>query len=148
MRAVSVWGWRVESSRSSSPPTHLVLVKPSLQPRTDRSLPLVQVVPYVTTIFGGLRAGKMVTLQGVVPLDARRFQVDFQCGCSVHPRPDIAIHFNPRFHTTNPLHEVPCSRALPKGLWPGQVIVLRGLVLPEPKESQLGLRERSFKGSG
>lgn len=31
-----------------------------------------------------------------------RFQVDFQCGCSVHPRPDIAIHFNPRFHTTKP----------------------------------------------
>ncbi|XP_058545359.1 galectin-12 isoform X2 [Neofelis nebulosa] len=198
------------------------------------------VVPYVTTIFGGLRAGKMVTLQGVVPLDARRFQVDFQCGCSVHPRPDIAIHFNPRFHTTkphvicntlylerwqaearwprlglqrgasflilflfgneemkvsvngqhflqyryrlplsrvdtlgifgdilveavgflninpfaegsieypvgypfllkSPSLEVPCSRALPKGLWPGQVIVLRGLVLPEPKEQNSGL---------
>lgn len=31
-----------------------------------------------------------------------RFQVDFQCGCSLHPRPDIAIHFNPRFHTTKP----------------------------------------------
>ncbi|EPY75836.1 galectin-12 [Camelus ferus] len=60
------------------------------------------VVPYVTTIFGGLRAGKMVTLQGAVPLGARRFQVDFQCGCSLHPRPDIAIHFNPRFHTTKP----------------------------------------------
>ncbi|ELK13418.1 Galectin-12 [Pteropus alecto] len=60
------------------------------------------VVPYVTTIFGGLRAGKMVMLQGEVPLDARRFQVDFQCGCSLHPRPDIAIHFNPRFHTTKP----------------------------------------------
>lgn len=34
--------------------------------------PLVQIVPYVTTIFGGLRAGKMVMLQGVVPLNARR----------------------------------------------------------------------------
>lgn len=32
----------------------------------------VQVVPYVTTIFGGLYAGKMVMLQGVVPLRARR----------------------------------------------------------------------------
>lgn len=30
------------------------------------------VVPYVTTIFGGLHAGKMVMLQGVVPLDAHR----------------------------------------------------------------------------
>ncbi|XP_039716216.1 galectin-12 isoform X3 [Pteropus medius] len=177
----------------------------------------------------------MVMLQGDVPLDARRFQVDFQCGCSLHPRPDIAIHFNPRFHTTKPhvicntlhnerwqaearwprlalqrgasffilflfgneemkvsvngqhfLHyryrlplsrvdtlgifgdilvkavgflninpfaeggseypvghpfqlrsprlEVPCSRPLPRGLWPGQVIVVRGLVLPEPKD--------------
>lgn len=30
--------------------------------------------------------------------------------------------------------EVPCSRVLPRGLWPGQVIVIRGLVLKEPKE--------------
>uniref|UniRef100_A0A452SGB7 Galectin n=1 Tax=Ursus americanus TaxID=9643 RepID=A0A452SGB7_URSAM len=44
----------------------------------------------------------MVMLQGVVPLKAHRFQVDFQCGCSLHPRPDIAIHFNPRFHTSKP----------------------------------------------
>ncbi|XP_045656656.1 galectin-12 isoform X5 [Ursus americanus] len=203
------------------------------------------VVPYVTTIFGGLRAGKMVMLQGVVPLKAHRFQVDFQCGCSLHPRPDIAIHFNPRFHTSKPhvicntlrlerwqaearwprlplqrgapflilflfgneemkvsvngqhfLHyryrlplsrvdtlgifgdilveavgflnispfaeggseypvgypfllkspslELPCSRALPRGLWPGQVIVLRGLVLPEPKDSfTLSLRDQA-----
>ena len=28
--------------------------------------------------------------------------MDFQCGCSLHPRPDIAIHFNPRFHTSKP----------------------------------------------
>ncbi|XP_045656659.1 galectin-12 isoform X7 [Ursus americanus] len=193
------------------------------------------VVPYVTTIFGGLRAGKMVMLQGVVPLKAHRFQVDFQCGCSLHPRPDIAIHFNPRFHTSKPhvicntlrlerwqaearwprlplqrgapflilflfgneemkvsvngqhfLHyryrlplsrvdtlgifgdilveavgflnispfaeggseypvgyELPCSRALPRGLWPGQVIVLRGLVLPEPKDFTLSLRDQA-----
>nr|XP_012318583.1 galectin-12 isoform X2 [Aotus nancymaae] len=60
------------------------------------------VVPYVMTIFGGLHAGKMVMLQGVVPPDAHRFQVDFQCGCSLCPRPDIAFHFNPRFHTTRP----------------------------------------------
>ncbi|XP_053418427.1 galectin-12 isoform X12 [Nycticebus coucang] len=60
------------------------------------------VVPYVTTIFGGLHTGKMVMLQGVVPRDAHKFQVDFQCGCSLYPRPDIAIHFNPRFYTTKP----------------------------------------------
>ncbi|XP_076772613.1 galectin-12 isoform X3 [Arvicanthis niloticus] len=189
------------------------------------------VIPYGTTIFGGLYAGKMVMLQGVVPLHAQRFQVDFQCGCCLHPRPDIAFHFNPRFYTVKPhvicntlqgglwqkevrwpgvalqrgagflvlflfdneevkvsvngqhfLHyryrlplsrvdtlaisgdilvkavgflninpfvegsqeypvgyEVPCSRALPRGLWPGQVIVVRGLVLKEPKEQNTGL---------
>uniref|UniRef100_A0A452QLS6 Galectin n=1 Tax=Ursus americanus TaxID=9643 RepID=A0A452QLS6_URSAM len=174
-------------------------------------------------------------------------QVDFQCGCSLHPRPDIAIHFNPRFHTSKPhvicntlrlerwqaearwprlplqrgapflilflfgneemkvsvngqhflhyryrlplsrvdtlgifgdilveavgflnispfaeggseypvgyvslqgssplfLQELPCSRALPRGLWPGQVIVLRGLVLPEPKDFTLSLRDQA-----
>ncbi|KAM7086263.1 galectin-12 isoform 4-T4 [Molossus nigricans] len=195
------------------------------------------VVPYITTIFGGLRAGKMVMLQGVVPLDARRFQVDFQCGCSLHPRPDIAIHFNPRFHTAKPHvicntlhlgrwqaearwprlalqrgasflilflfgneemkvsvngqhflqyryrlplsrvdtlgifgdilvkavgflninpfseggseypvgHEVPCSCPLPRGLWPGQVIVLRGLVLQEPKDFTLSLLDETAR---
>ncbi|XP_006051029.2 galectin-12 isoform X2 [Bubalus bubalis] len=193
------------------------------------------VIPYVTTIFGGLRAGKMVMLQGAVPLNAHRFQVDFQCGCSLHPRPDIAIHFNPRFHTTKPHvicnslyrgrwqvearwphvalqrgasflilflfgneemkvsvngqhflhyryrlplsrvdtlgifgdisvtavgflninpfveggseypvgHEVPCFHALPQGLWPGQVIIVRGLVLSEPKDFMLSLRDKA-----
>lgn len=43
-----------------------------------------------------------------------RFQVDFQCGCSLHPRPDIAIHFNPRFYTTKP--HVICN-TLHNGLW-------------------------------
>ncbi|XP_043726964.1 galectin-12 isoform X6 [Cervus elaphus] len=186
----------------------------------------------------------MVMLQGAVPLNARRFMVDFQCGCSLHPRPDIAIHFNPRFHTTKPhvicntlyrgcwqaearwphvalqrgasflilflfgneemkvsvngqhfLHyryrlplsrvdtlgifgdilvtavgflnanpfveggseypvghpfllrspglEVPCSHAFPQGLWPGQVIIVRGLVLPEPKDFTLSLRDEA-----
>lgn len=32
------------------------------------------------------------------------------------------------------LKELPCVRALPRGLAPGQVIVVRGLVLEEPKE--------------
>ncbi|XP_008590151.1 PREDICTED: galectin-12 [Galeopterus variegatus] len=204
------------------------------------------VVPYVTTIFGGLHAGKMVMLQGMVPLGARRFQVDFQCGCSLCPRPDIAIHFNPRFHTTEPhvicntLHdehwqkearwpslalqrgasflilflfggeevkvsvngqhflcyryrlplarvdtlsifgdivvkavgflninpfvegrreypvghpfllkspqlEVPCSCALPRGLWPGQVIIVRGLILQEPKDFTLSLKDEAAR---
>lgn len=40
--------------------------------------------------------------------------MDFQCGCSLHPPPDIAIHFNPRFHTTQP-HAI-CN-TLQAGRW-------------------------------
>ncbi|XP_074083747.1 galectin-12 isoform X2 [Macrotis lagotis] len=189
------------------------------------------VIPYVTTIFGGLHAGKMVMIQGVVPPDAQRFQIDFQCGCSLQPRPDIAIHFNPRFYTNKPhvicntlhwgrwqrevrwphlalgkgdsflilflfgnedvkvsvnghhfLHypyrlplsrvdtvgvfghifvkavgflnsnpfllknsrlAVPCIWPLPRGLWPEQVIVVRGLVCPNPQQFTLSLQDDS-----
>ncbi|CAH2252960.1 galectin-8 isoform X1 [Pelobates cultripes] len=55
------------------------------------------VVPYLGTIFGGLELGQMVVIHGTVAPDADRFQIDFQCGCSVQPRADIAFHFNPRF---------------------------------------------------
>ncbi|KAE8601351.1 hypothetical protein XENTR_v10013647 [Xenopus tropicalis] len=55
------------------------------------------VVPYVGTIFGGLEPGQMVVVHGTVPSDADRFQIDFQCGSSIHPRSDVAFHFNPRF---------------------------------------------------
>uniref|UniRef100_A0A4W3GIU7 Galectin n=1 Tax=Callorhinchus milii TaxID=7868 RepID=A0A4W3GIU7_CALMI len=34
---------------------------------------------------------------GQVSLLHTEFQVDFQCGAGVSPRPDIALHFNPRF---------------------------------------------------
>ncbi|XP_074862204.1 galectin-12 isoform X1 [Carettochelys insculpta] len=57
------------------------------------------VLPYITTIFSGLTQGKMVLMQGVVLAEAERFQVDFQCGCSLMPRSDIAVHFNPRFRS-------------------------------------------------
>ncbi|XP_054999175.1 galectin-12 isoform X1 [Sorex araneus] len=229
-------------------PDTFILQPPVFHPPqpSPLTLALVQVVPYVTTIFGGLRAGKMVMLQGVVPRRARRFQVDFQCGCSLDPRPDIAVHFNPRFHTTQPhvicnslqggrwqrearwphlamqrgdsflllflfgnegvkvsvnghhfLHysyrlplsrvdtlgifgdilvkavgflninpfveggseypvghpfllesprlEVPCTRALPRGLMPGQVIIVRGLVLQEPKDVTLSLLDEAAR---
>ncbi|NP_001135558.1 galectin-8 [Xenopus tropicalis] len=55
------------------------------------------VVPYVGTIFGGLEPGQMVVVHGTVHSDADRFQIDFQCGSSIHPRSDVAFHFNPRF---------------------------------------------------
>ncbi|KAM4017274.1 galectin-12 isoform 2-T2 [Anomaloglossus baeobatrachus] len=59
------------------------------------------VVPYACTIFGGLQYGRMILIQGRVTSDAVRFQIDFQCGCSTRPRSDIAIHFNPRFSSSD-----------------------------------------------
>ncbi|XP_040921107.1 galectin-8 [Toxotes jaculatrix] len=55
------------------------------------------VIPFAGTILGGLQPGEMVLIQGSVPSNADRFQVDFTCGSSVKPRADVAFHFNPRF---------------------------------------------------
>ncbi|XP_059212294.1 galectin-8-like [Centropristis striata] len=55
------------------------------------------VVPFAGTILGGLLPGEMLLIQGSVPSDADRFQVDLTCGSSVKPRADVAFHFNPRF---------------------------------------------------
>ncbi|KAM4723068.1 galectin-12 [Rhinophrynus dorsalis] len=58
------------------------------------------VVPYVCTIFGGLRPGRMILIQGNISSTASRFQIDLQCGCSTRPRADVAFHFNPRFSSS------------------------------------------------
>ncbi|XP_032630926.1 galectin-8 isoform X2 [Chelonoidis abingdonii] len=55
------------------------------------------VIPYTGTILSGLLPGELVVIQGSVPDDSDRFQVDFQCGNSTKPRADVAFHFNPRF---------------------------------------------------
>ncbi|XP_071323555.1 galectin-8 [Trachinotus anak] len=55
------------------------------------------VIPFAGTILGGLLPGEMVLIQGSVPSNADRFQVDFTCGSSMKPRADVAFHFNPRF---------------------------------------------------
>ncbi|KAJ7307577.1 hypothetical protein JRQ81_009604 [Phrynocephalus forsythii] len=85
----------------------------------------LQALPYMTTIFGGLVLGKMVSVQGVVSVEAERFQVDFQVGCSVSPRADIGLHFNPRFR---PRPHVICN-SLVHGRW-----------MEETKLAQLPLR--------
>ncbi|XP_023855371.1 galectin-8 isoform X2 [Salvelinus sp. IW2-2015] len=54
-------------------------------------------IPFAGTILGGLQPGEMVLIQGTVPSDCERFQVDFTRGNSTKPRADIAFHFNPRF---------------------------------------------------
>ncbi|GCB64406.1 hypothetical protein scyTo_0004602, partial [Scyliorhinus torazame] len=55
------------------------------------------VIPYTGAIFGGLQRGQMIAVQGILPKESERFQVDLQCGSSEKPRADIAFHFNPRF---------------------------------------------------
>ncbi|KAM7368304.1 hypothetical protein PAMP_014537 [Pampus punctatissimus] len=60
------------------------------------------VIPFAGTILGGLLPGEMVLIQGSVPSDADRFQLDFTCGSSVKPRADVAFHFNPRFKLRKP----------------------------------------------
>ncbi|XP_062980415.1 galectin-8 isoform X2 [Elgaria multicarinata webbii] len=54
-------------------------------------------IPYTETVLGGFLPGELVVIRGIIPEDAERFQVDFQCGNSSKPRADVAFHFNPRF---------------------------------------------------
>ncbi|XDV29799.1 hypothetical protein PO909_032840, partial [Leuciscus waleckii] len=51
-------------------------------------------LPYVGPISGGLREGMVLYLQGVVPINADRFRINFKTGQS--DTDDIAFHFNPR----------------------------------------------------
>ncbi|XP_075963799.1 galectin-8-like isoform X2 [Anarhichas minor] len=55
------------------------------------------VVPYTGPIPGGMHPGEIIIIQGTVPPDADRFQVDLSSGCSTKPRSDVALHFSPRF---------------------------------------------------
>ncbi|XP_038551152.1 galectin-8-like isoform X1 [Micropterus salmoides] len=55
------------------------------------------VIPYTGPIPGGLHPGEIIIVQGTVPPDADRFQMDLSSGCSTKPRSDVALHFSPRF---------------------------------------------------
>ncbi|KAM8834241.1 galectin-8-like isoform 2-T2 [Synchiropus picturatus] len=59
---------------------------------------LFPAVPYTGPIPGGLHPGEMVIIQGTVPEDADRFQMDLSCGCSTKPSSDVALRISPRFH--------------------------------------------------
>ncbi|XP_051900193.1 galectin-4-like isoform X6 [Pristis pectinata] len=55
------------------------------------------IIPFTGSILGGLQDGKLVIIQGQVPGHAKRFGVDFMCGCCEKPRSDVAFHFNVRY---------------------------------------------------
>ncbi|XP_053192881.1 galectin-8-like [Scomber japonicus] len=79
-------------------------------------------VPFAGTILGGLLPGEMVLVQGSVPSDADRFQLDFTCGSSVEPRADVAFHFNPRFKKRSQC--IVCN-SLQKGSWGREEILYK-----------------------
>uniref|UniRef100_A0A671WYV6 Galectin n=1 Tax=Sparus aurata TaxID=8175 RepID=A0A671WYV6_SPAAU len=54
-----------------------------------------QTIPYLGPIYGGLREGVSIYIQGSVPEDITRFFVNLLCGEAESS--DIALHFNPRF---------------------------------------------------
>ncbi|KAM4696409.1 galectin-4-like [Rhinophrynus dorsalis] len=52
-------------------------------------------IPYQGPIYGGLRTGMSVYIQGNIPHHISNFAVNFACG--EYDGADIAFHFNPRF---------------------------------------------------
>ncbi|XP_033125921.1 galectin-8-like isoform X2 [Anneissia japonica] len=55
-------------------------------------------VPYTGGIQGGMVPGRLVFVSGIVKPGADRFHINLQCGPEgAGPRPNIALHFNPRF---------------------------------------------------
>ncbi|XP_064157151.1 uncharacterized protein LOC135235529 isoform X2 [Anguilla rostrata] len=53
------------------------------------------IVPYTGPIYGGLKLGMSLFIQGTVPNGATGFAINLQTG--LVGVPDIALHFNPRF---------------------------------------------------
>ncbi|XP_019751803.1 galectin-8 [Hippocampus comes] len=77
-------------------------------------------LPFSWTIRGGLLPGEMILIQGAVPSDADRFQVDLTCGSSVRPRADVIFHLNPRMKKG----QVVCN-TLQAGRWGREEILQR-----------------------
>ncbi|XP_035766117.1 galectin-4-like [Neolamprologus brichardi] len=56
---------------------------------------MAQNIPYLGPIYGGLREGMSIYIQGTIPKHITRFFINLICG--EYESSDIALHFNPRF---------------------------------------------------
>ncbi|ROL51199.1 Galectin-4 [Anabarilius grahami] len=100
--AVTLFGFIQNWSTSSFPTevtTKIITLGSSRGERSTVQSEILQpvqnpVLPYVGPISGGLREGMALYLQGVVPTNADRFEINFKTGQSVGD--DIAFCFNPR----------------------------------------------------
>ncbi|XP_018332659.1 galectin-4 [Agrilus planipennis] len=53
-------------------------------------------MPFLGPIGGGFSPGKMIRIQGIAPSSGDRFDINLQCGSSIDPRSDIALHLSVR----------------------------------------------------
>lgn len=74
----------------------VVALAPKMSISNPRQTFVNPMLPFAGTILGGLVPGEMLLIQGSLPSDVDRFQLDLTCGSSVKPRADVAFHFNPR----------------------------------------------------
>ncbi|XP_070571366.1 galectin-8-like [Ptychodera flava] len=62
-------------------------------PQQQKPKPIINpALPYIGQIRNGMRPGKMISIQGVVPRNADRFHFNLQVGASTKPRADVAFH--------------------------------------------------------
>ncbi|KAK9958284.1 hypothetical protein ABG768_010419 [Culter alburnus] len=100
--AVNLFGFIQNWSTSSFPTevtTKIISLGSSCGERSTVQAEILQpvqnpILPYVGPISGGLREGMALYLQGVVPTNADRFEINFKTGQSKDD--DIAFCFNPR----------------------------------------------------
>ncbi|XP_018620136.1 galectin-4-like isoform X2 [Scleropages formosus] len=71
-------------------------------------------IPYVGPIYGGLRPGMSIYIQGHIPHHISRFHINLQCG--EMEGSDIAFHFNPRFDFWDKV----VFNTFQNGMWEGE----------------------------
>ncbi|KAJ8045713.1 Galectin-8 [Holothuria leucospilota] len=88
---VQIYSIRYEGGAAPAPPP-----APMPQPALS-SVVMNPAVPYVAPIAGGMTAGKMIFISGIVNPNPDRFHINLQSGPRMTPRANVVFHFNPRF---------------------------------------------------